>query len=172
MTDVLIVGAGSAGSVLAERLSADPDCQVTVVEAGPGLGDPAIRSLIGDATVLPIGPGSPVVRRYRAELTDDPVRDTELVRGACLGGSGAVNGGYFCRGLPADFDDPLPGWSWADVDEHYRAIETDLDFPDFGGTGPILVSRLREFSSSTAVFIAAAQQTGYRWLPDLSLIHI
>ena len=168
MTDVLIVGAGSAGSVLAERLSADPDCRVTVVEAGPGLRDPAVLSLIGDATVLPIGPGSPVARRYRAELTDDPVQETELARGVCLGGSGAVNGGYFCRGLPADFDDPLPGWSWADVDEHYRAIETDLDFPDFGGTGPILVSRVREFSSSTAAFIAATQQAGFSWLPDLN----
>ena len=168
MTDVLIVGAGSAGSVLAERLSTDPDCRVTLIEAGPGLGDPAIRSLIGDATVLPIAPDSPVVRRYRTELTDDPARAAELVRGACLGGSGAVNGGYFCRALPIDFDDPVPGWSWAHAEECYRAIETDLDFPDFGGTGPIPISRIREFSTSTAIFIAAAQQAGYQWLPDLN----
>ncbi|MFZ4374042.1 MAG: GMC family oxidoreductase N-terminal domain-containing protein, partial [Mycobacterium sp.] len=161
MTDVLIVGAGSAGSVLAAQLSSDPTCRVTVIEAGPGFDDPAIRSLIGDATVLPIGPGSPVVRSYRTELTDDPVQDTEIVRGTCLGGSGAVNGGYFCRALPTDFDDPIPGWSWSDVESHYRAIETDLDFPDFGGTGPIPVSRVREFSFSTAAFITAAQQAGY-----------
>lgn len=168
MTDVLIVGAGSAGSVLAAQLSSDPDCRVTVIEAGPGLGDPAIRLLIGDATVLPIEPGSPVVRRYRTELTDDPTQDTEVVRGTCLGGSGAVNGGYFCRALPTDFDDPIPGWSWAQVEAHYRAIETDLDLPDFSGTGPIPVSRVREFGSSTAAFITAAQQAGYRWLPDLN----
>ena len=166
VTDIVIVGAGSAGSVLAERLSADPDCRVTVIEAGPG--GPAIRSLTGDASVLPIAPDSPVVRRYRTELTDDPARDAELVRGACLGGSGAVNGGYFCRALPADFDDLVPGWTWAHVEEHYRAIETDLDFPDFGGTGPIPVSRVRDFSPSTATFIAAAQQAGYSWLPDLN----
>jgi predicted dehydrogenase (TIGR03970 family) len=169
MTDVLIIGAGSAGSVLAEQLSADPDCQVTVIEAGPGLDDPTIRSVLSDATVLPIAAGSPVVRRYRTALTRDPAADTDIVRGVCLGGSGAVNGGYFCRALPVDFDDPaMPGWSWSEVEERYRAIETDLDFPDFGGTGPIPVSRIREFSSSTAVFIAAAQQGGYRWLPDLN----
>jgi len=168
VTDVLIVGAGSAGSVLAAQLSSDPTCRVTVIEAGPGFDDPAIRSLIGDATVLPIGPGSPVVRSYRTELTDDPVQDTEIVRGTCLGGSGAVNGGYFCRALPTDFDDPIPGWSWSDVESHYRAIETDLDFPDFGGTGPIPVSRVREFSFSTAAFITAVQQAGYWWLPDLN----
>ena len=169
MTDVLIIGAGSAGSVLAEQLSADPDCRVTVIEAGPGLDDPTVRSVLGDATVLPIAAGSPVVRRYRTALTRDPAADTDIVRGVCLGGSGAVNGGYFCRALPADFDDPaIPGWSWSEVEEHYRAIETDLDFPDFGGTGPIPVSRIREFSSSTSVFIAAAQQGGYRWLADLN----
>ena len=169
VTDVLIVGAGSAGSIVAAQLSADPDCRVTVIESGPGLGDPAIRSLIDDATVLPIETDSPMVHRYRTQLTDDPVRDAEIVRGTCIGGSGAVNGGYFCRALPADFDGPaVPGWSWAEVEAHYRAIETDLDFPDFGGTGPIPVSRMREFSSSTATFITAAQQAGYPWLPDVN----
>ena len=168
MTDVLIVGAGSAGSVLAEQLSADPGCRVTVIEAVPVSDDPTVRSLIDDATILPITPGSPVVSRYRTALTNDPAQVIELVRGSCLGGSGAVNGGYFCRALPADFDDPaIPGWSWAEAEEHYRAIETDLDFPEFGGTGPIPVGRTREFSTSTAVLITAAQQAGYHWLPDL-----
>ena len=59
--DVLIVGPGSAGSVLAEQLSADPTCQAMVVEAGPGLDEATVRELIGNALVLPIGPGSPQV---------------------------------------------------------------------------------------------------------------
>ena len=51
------------------------------------------------------------------------------MRGAVVGGSGAVNGGYFCRALPADFDSwALPGWSWDDVLPHFRAIENDMDF--------------------------------------------
>ncbi len=61
------------------------------------------------------------------------------MRGAVVGGSGAVNGGYFCRGLPSDFDGwGMPGWAWADVLPHFLAIETDLDFegPLHGGAGP------------------------------------
>jgi len=168
-TDVLIVGAGSAGSVLAERLSADPDRRVTVLEAGPGRDDPVIRALTDNATVLPIGPHSPVARRYRSTLTDDPPRSAEIVRGACLGGSGAVNGGYFCRALPDDFDAvAVPGWSWADVEPHYRAIETDLDFPDPRGGGPIAIRRAGPLRGSTAAFAEAAGAAGFRWLPDLN----
>ena len=62
------------------------------------------------------------------------------MRGATVGGSGAVNGGYFCRGLRRDFDGyGVPGWAWSDVVEHFRAIETDLDFtgPAHGDSGPI-----------------------------------
>ena len=154
--DILIVGAGSAGSVVAERLSADTDRRVIVVEAGPGMGDPAVRALTCDGLSLPIGPDSPVVRRYVTTLTADPQRPAQIVRGACVGGSGSVNGGYFCRALPIDFD-TVPGWSWTDVEEHYRAIERR-----------IAVSPTREFASGTAAFIAAADDAGYRWLADLS----
>ena len=67
--------------------------------------------------------------RFETVLTRRPRREMQIVRGATMGGSGAVNGGYFCHGLPRDFDDwGLAGWTWADVLEHYRAIETDLDF--------------------------------------------
>jgi len=156
VTDVLIIGAGSAGSVLAERLSADPDCRVTVVEAGPDLSDPAIRSLIDDATVLPIAPDSPVVRRYRTELTDNPTRVADIVRGACVGGSGAINGGYFCRALPRDFDTST-GWSWTEAAEHYDAVEKRI--------GVVVTV---EFATGTKKFLSAAHDSGYRWLPSLA----
>ena len=156
MIDVLIVGAGSAGSVLAERLSADPARQVAVLEAGPSRHDPAIRALTDDAATLPIGPGSPVVRRYHTALAG--MHAAEIVRGWCVGGSGAVNGGYFCRALPQDFDQlGLPGWSWADVEPHYRAVERRI---------PTRVQH--DFASSTAAFIAAAQEAGYPRLPSLT----
>lgn len=149
MTDVLIVGAGSAGSILAERLSADPSRQVTVLEAGPGLETATVRALTRDALSLPIGPDSPVARRYLTRLTDDPPRDADIVRGECLGGSGAVNGCYFWRASPHDFG-AIPGWSWNEVHEHYRAVETRIT--------TVVVT---EFSSPTSRFVAAAETAGY-----------
>jgi choline dehydrogenase len=142
--------------VLAERLSADPACQVTVLEAGPGPADPWVRNLTADGLQLPIGGASPLVRRYRTLLTAD--HGFDIARGTTVGGSGAVNGGYFCRALPEDFDEPaLPGWSWAEVIGHYRAIETDLDFPDQRDDGPVRIRRTGEFVGSTALFVAAAR---------------
>jgi choline dehydrogenase len=169
-SDVLIVGAGSAGSVLAERLSADPGCRVTVVESGPGPSDPRVVSQI-DGMHLPIGDASSVVRRYPTTLTDNPLRQAQVMRGAVVGGSGAVNGGYFCRGLPTDFDGwGIPGWTWADVLPHFRAVETDLDFdtPVHGSDGPISVRRVAEFDGCTAAFVRAVGESGYRWVDDLN----
>jgi choline dehydrogenase len=169
-SDVLIVGAGSAGSVLAERLSSDARCRVTVVEAGPGPSDPRALSQI-NGVHLPIGDASSVVRRYPTTLTDDPKRRAQIMRGAVVGGSGAVNGGYFCRGLPMDFDGwGLPGWTWADVLPHFRAIETDLDFGDplHGSDGPIVVQRVAEFDGCTAAFVRSVGEAGYRWIEDLN----
>jgi len=170
-SDVLIVGAGSAGSVLAERLSADQRCRVTVVEAGPSPSDPRVRTQISNGLRLPIGTASSVVRRYPTTLTDDPRRQAQIMRGSVVGGSGAVNGGYFCRGLPTDFDDwGLADWTWADVLPHFREIETDLDFANslHGSTGPIVVRRVPEFDGCTASFVSAASDAGYRRLDDLN----
>ena len=144
---------------------------MTVVEAGPGPSDPRARAQISDGLRLPIGTASSVVRRYPTTLTDDPKRRAQIMRGAVVGGSGAVNGGYFCRGLPTDFDGwGLPRWRWADVLPHFRAIETDLDFdtPLHGADGPILVRRVSEFDGCTASFVRSAGAAGYRWIDDLN----
>ncbi len=170
-SDVLIVGAGSAGSVVAERLSADPSRTVTVLESGPALTDPALLARTANGFQLPIGADSPLVRRYQTRLTDHPVRLLPIVRGTTIGGSGAVNGGYFCRALPRDFDRlSIPGWAWSDVLDSYRAIETDLDFdgPMHGDHGPIPVRRTHEMTGTTEVFIAAAHRVGFEWIADLN----
>ncbi|CDO87013.1 mycofactocin dehydrogenase MftG [Mycobacterium triplex] len=170
-SDVLIVGAGSAGSVVAERLSADPARTVTVLEAGRALDDPALLAQTANGLQLPIGAGSPLVQRYATRITEQPARELPIVRGATVGGSGAVNGGYFCRGLPRDFDRAaIPGWAWSDVIEHFRAIETDLDFtgPAHGDSGPIRVRRTHEMTGTTERFIAAARAAGFSWVPDLN----
>ena len=120
---------------------------------------------------MPIGAASGVVRHHPAVLTDEPRRVVDLVRGAVVGGSGAVNGGYFCRGLPADFERwAVPGWGWADVLPHFRAIETDADFPGgvHGSRGPITVRRTTEFDGCTAAFVESMRAAGFAWVADLN----
>ncbi len=169
--DILIIGAGSAGSVLAERLSADPQCRVTVVESGPGPDDPRVHRQISDALRLPIGPASSVARRYETILTEDPPRHAQIMRGAVVGGSGAINGGYFCRALPTDVEGwGLDGWRWHEVLPHFRAIEHDRDFtgPLHGSRGPIVIRRVPEFDGCTAAFVESAKGAGFGWIDDLN----
>jgi predicted dehydrogenase (TIGR03970 family) len=126
---------------------------------------------ISDGLRLPIGDASSVVRRYTTALTDSPRRTAVIMRGAVVGGSGAVNGGYFCRALPADFDSwDLPGWAWDDVLPHFVAIETDLDFggPLHGADGPMIIRRVAEFEIGAASFVEAARGLGYGWIDDLN----
>ncbi|PRC42326.1 mycofactocin system GMC family oxidoreductase MftG, partial [Mycobacterium sp. ITM-2017-0098] len=88
-----------------------------------------------------------------------------------VGGSGAVNGGYFCRALPTDIDRwGLDGWAWDDVLPHFRAIENDLDFdgPLHGSDGPIRVRRVAEFDGCTAAFVDSAREAGFGWIDDLN----
>lgn len=170
-SDVLVVGAGSAGSVVAERLSADTRCRVTVLEAGAGLADPELTAQTANGLQLPIGSGSRLVRRYLTELTAAARNRATIVRGSTAGGSGAINGGYFCRALPRDFErGGVPGWAWHDVLDHFRAIETDLDFrgPAHGDSGPIPVRRTDEIVGTTEAFVTAAQRCGFSWIADLN----
>jgi choline dehydrogenase len=142
-----------------------------VLEGGPAADDPAVARQVRDATRLPIGPGSAVARHYVTALTDHPHRSATVMRGAVVGGSGAINGGYFCRGRPADFDGwDLPGWRWDDVLPHFRAIETDLDRtgPLHGADGPIRVARTAHLSPVTATFVERVLHLGYPWLDDLN----
>lgn len=144
---------------------------MTVVEAGPAPTDPRVGTQITDGLRLPIGAASSVVRRYLAILTDEPRRQAEIMRGAVVGGSGAVNGGYFCRALPSDLDGwGLDGWTWDDVLPHFRAIENDLDFdgPVHGRDGPIRVRRVAEFDGCTAAFVTSVLEAGFGWIADLN----
>lgn len=144
---------------------------MTVLEAGPALDDPGLLAQTANGLQLPIGVDSPLVQRYQTRLTDEPARRHPLVRGATVGGSGAINGGYFCRGLPRDFDRiAMPGWGWDDVLDSFRAIETDLDFdgPAHGDSGPIQVRRTPDMTGTTERFIAAAERAGFGWIADLN----
>lgn len=120
--------------------------------------------------MLPIGPDSPAASHYRTTLTDHPPRPADIVRGRVIGGSGAINGGYFCRAAQEDFEQwALPGWGWDEVLAHYRAIESDGDFggPAHGTAGPITVRRTRDFAVASRLFIERAAAHA-DWLDDLN----
>jgi choline dehydrogenase len=115
--DYVIVGAGSAGCVLANRLSADPTCRVLLIEAGPEDTSPLIAmpkgfgKLLTDprhATYTPVTPHAG--NAHRQEV---------WARGKMLGGSSAINGMVYMRGHPADYDEweaaGARGWGWAEI---------------------------------------------------------
>ncbi len=169
--DVVVVGGGSAGCVVASRLSEDPSRTVTLIESGPGFtGQADCPPEIVDAHVLPVGPGSPWTSSYKAFLT--PGIERWVARGRLLGGSGAVNGGYFVRARPRDFDAWPPNWSYESVLPYFRKSETDHDVIDewHGSSGPIDVSRVRSVDRSevTAAFVAAAVESGFAEVDDLN----
>lgn len=157
-----MVGAGSCGAVLAARLSADPGSRVTLLESGPD------ATATGHLSTLPIGPGSDRTTLHDARLSD--AADSTLVRGHGVGGSGAVNGGYFMRAAPSDFEDWGSGWSHEQVLPYFRRLEHDHDFtgPLHGSDGPMPVRRApREgWHPVSEAFAQAALDSGLPWEAD------
>ena len=145
--DTVIIGGGSAGCVLANRLSADPARSVALLEAGPDYASTTLPDDIADGTTI--------ADSHDWGLTDAGGRP--LPRGRIMGGCSAVNACFALRGHPADYDAWGPGWSWNDVAPPFRAIERDLDFggrPGHGSDGPLPVVRYRDLTPLHSAFLA------------------
>src|SRR5215472_15521255 len=170
MADVVVVGGGSAGCVLAARLSEDPACEVTLLEAGPDLADVADLPL---DVVVASGPSLAHDWGYVAE-PDRLGRCIALPRARLIGGCSATNGCFALRGAPADYDGWAgmgnPGWSFGEVLPFFRRLEADADFGDewHGSRGPVPIRRHppAELNPVQAAFIEAACAYGLAYVAD------
>jgi choline dehydrogenase len=167
--DVVIVGGGSAGCVLAARLSEDANRTVMLVEAGPD--HPDVRTLPRDI----VDASEPTVGHdwgYTADAELD--RGISLPRARVMGGCSSTNACFALRGAPQDYDGWAalgnPGWSFADVLDDFRRLESDEDFGDqwHGSDGLIPIRRYprSEMNRVQAAFLDGAVASGHSYVDD------
>ncbi|WP_029353266.1 choline dehydrogenase [Bosea sp. 117] len=170
--DYVIVGAGSAGCVLADRLSADGRNRVLVLEYGGS--DRSVFIQMPSALSIPMN-----MKKYNWMYESEPEpglggRRIHCPRGKVLGGSSSINGLVYVRGNPADFDrweeEGAQGWSYADVLPYFRRAESRQEGGDAyrGGDGPLATRYGKLENPLYTAFIEAAKQAGYPATDDIN----
>jgi choline dehydrogenase len=171
MIDYVIVGAGSAGCVLANRLSEDPGIRVLLIEAGGSDRGPLYRIPKGFGKLFD-DPGK--VWQYPTRPFGPSAQAEIWPRGRVLGGSSSINGMVYNRGQRADYDELVrlgnPGWGWDTILPIFRAIEDNAlgATETRGAGGPLHVSLPRDPDPLCEEMIAAGTALGLTAMPDIN----
>lgn len=174
--DYIVIGSGSAGSLMANRLSADPANRVTLIEAGPS----DKQWPVNLKTAMPVGnifllPHAKY--NWKQALTGNAAvndRTINFPRGKLFGGCSAINGGVYIRGQRADYDAWADagndGWAYDDVLPAFKAVENYAgpDTPWHGKGGELDVQKPKSWNPVSAAIVDAAEQAGHRRNDDFA----
>lgn len=166
MYDFIIVGAGSAGCVMANRLSADTSKKVLLIEAGPEDKNPLIHVPIGIAL---LSRSKELNWQFNTDVqTELNKRELFWPRGKTYGGSSSINAMVYIRGQKEDYDGWAKlgnkGWSYKDVLPYFIKSEGNqtMDCKLHGNSGPLSVDNLRTVNTLSGAFIEAGEELGFR----------
>jgi choline dehydrogenase-like flavoprotein len=170
--DVVVAGGGSAGCVLATRLTENPAISLCLIEAGGRDLNPWIHLPLGFGKLVP----NPKVN-WGYETEPEPHlggRRLSWPRGRVLGGSGSINGLVFLRGAPSDYDgweaEGAKGWSYKDVLPYFKRMEHNVRGADAwrGQGGPMCISDIKKPSATSQAFVEACTRLQFPVNPDFN----